>query len=83
MLLSTTKDLLDNALKGGKEGFTNNTTNVISILLIVIIWLLLLLFVSKYIWNEVLVKLVTVVKPATSFVQLFALFILLEIMLPK
>ena len=83
MLLSTTQKLLDNALNGRKEGFTNDTINIISMLLVIIIWLLLLLFVSKFIWNEVLVKLVTVVKPATSVIQLLALFILLEIMLPK
>ena len=52
-------------------------------LIVLILWLAILLLVSKFIWNEVLVKLVTVVKPATSVIQLFALFILLEIMLPK
>ena len=83
MLLSTTQKLLDNALNGRKEGFTNDTINIISMLLVIIIWLLLLLFVSKYLWNEVLVKLVTVVKPASSVLQLLGLVILLEIMLPK
>ena len=83
MLLSTTQQLLDNILNTRKEKFTDETTNVLSMLLVIIIWLLLLLFVSKFIWNEVLVKLVTVVKPATSVIQILALFILLEIMLPK
>jgi hypothetical protein len=83
MIYSTTQQLLNSALNGNRESFTNNTTNIIAMLLVIIIWILLLLFVSKYIWNEVLVKLVTVVKPATSVVQLLGLFILLEIMLPK
>jgi hypothetical protein len=84
MLLSSTQKLLDNALNGGKEGFINNSTyNIIAMVIVIIIWLLLLLFVSKYLWNQVLVKLVTVVKPATSVLQLIGLFILLEIMVPK
>jgi hypothetical protein len=85
MLLSITQQSLEKVLNGGKtsESFTNDTNNFLAMLLVLLIWLVLLLFVSKFLWNEVLVKLVTVVKPATSLVQLLGLFILLEIMLPK
>ena len=83
MLFSCAKESFQNVLSSGREGFTNNTSNYIAMLLALLLWLAVLLVFSKYLWNEVLVKLVTVVKPATSILQLLGLVVLLEIMLPK
>ena len=83
MLFSCAKESFQNVLSGGREGFNKETGNYIAMLLALLLWLAVLLVVSKYLWNEVLVKLVTVVKPATSVLQLLGLVILLEIMLPK
>ena len=72
-------------LNGGqkKEGFNSNDNYYLSMLIVLVLWLAILLLVSKFIWNEVLVELVTVVKPATSVIQILGLVILLEIMIPK
>ena len=83
MLVSYAKETFQTVLNGNREGFNNNTDNILAMLLVLLLWLALLLLISKYLWNEVLVKLVTVVKPATSVLQLLGLVILLEIMLPK
>ena len=83
MLVSYAKETFQTVLNGNREGFTNSTNNVLAMLLVLLLWLALLLLISKYLWNEVLVKLVTVVKPASSVLQLLGLVILLEIILPK
>ena len=85
MLVSFAKESFQTVLNGGKtrEGFNYDHNNFLAMLLTLLLWLAILLFVSKFLWNEVLVKLVTVVKPATSVVQILGLVILLEIMLPK
>jgi len=85
MLFSCAKESFQNVLNGGKtrEGFNYDSNNYLAMLLALLLWLAVLLFVSKFLWNEVLVKLVTVVKPATSVAQILGLVILLEIMLPK
>ena len=83
MLFSCAKESFQNVLSGGRENFNYNNNNFLAMLLALLLWLAILLFVSKFLWNEVLVKLVTVVKPATSVIQILGLVILLEIMIPK
>ena len=83
MLFSCAKESFQNVLSSGREGFNKENSNYIAMLLTLLLWLAVLLFVSKFLWNEVLVKLVTVVKPATSVAQILGLVILLEIMIPK
>ena len=83
MLFSCAKESFQNVLSGSREGFNYNNNNFLAMLLALLLWLAILLFVSKFLWNEVLVKLVTVVKPATSVLQILGLVILLEIMIPK
>ena len=83
MLVSYAKETFQTVLNGNREGFNNNTDNILAMLLVLLLWLAILLLISKYLWNEVLVKLVTVVKPASNVFQLLGLVILLEIMIPK
>ena len=83
MLVSYAKETFQTVLNGNREGFNNNTDNILAMLLVLLLWLALLLLISKYLWNEVLVNLVTVVKPASNVFQLLGLVILLEIMIPK
>ena len=52
----------------------NNSPMVMLVALV--IWVIVFLLVSKWLWNNVLVKLVTVVKPADSVWQLLGLSIL-------
>ena len=84
MLFSVAKETFTNILSSKGEGFSNgNDTNYSALILALLLWLAVLLIVAKYLWNGVLVKLVTVVKPATSVFQILALVVLSEIMMPK
>lgn len=49
--------------------------------LVSLIPLLLLLIMGKYLWNEVLVQVVTVVRPVTSVWQILGLYVLLGLIL--
>jgi hypothetical protein len=64
------------------EGFTNATTNYIALLITLVLWILLVLFVAKLLWNDVLVQLVTVVKPTKNVYQMLGLMVLLQILMP-
>lgn len=70
------------------EGFTENANanananngiekrNPLVYLVVVVLFLVLHLLLSKWLWNNVLVKLVTVAKPADSVWQLLGLTLL-------
>jgi hypothetical protein len=49
-------------------------------LLVSLLSIVLLLFLGEYLWNKVLVKLVTVVKPITSIWQLLGLYVLIALL---
>jgi hypothetical protein len=85
MLYSCAKETFANILSSGKrENFEGGRpVNYLATLLAILLWLAVLLLVAQYLWNGVLVKLVTVVKPATSIFQLLGLVVLLEILLPQ
>ena len=57
------------------------SADLLGALLASILTLLLLLVIGKYLWNNTLAKLVTVVKPATSIWQIFGLMLLLSLLL--
>lgn len=64
------------------EGFSNYSANYFALLLTVVLWILLVLFVAEYLWNNVLVNLVTVVKPAKGMLQMLGLMVLIQILMP-
>jgi hypothetical protein len=41
----------------------------------------LLLFIGEYLWNNVLVKLITIVRPVTHISQILGMYVLLAILL--
>lgn len=47
-----------------------------------VLFMLLLLVIGKFLWNDVLVKLVPAIKPADSIFQILGLSVLLSLMLP-
>ena len=49
-------------------------------LIVSFVSLLILLLIGEYLWNKVLVKVVTVVKPVNSVWQILALVILFKLM---
>ena len=59
----------------------NSTNNVLVSLVSYVIVLVLLLTLGEYLWNNVLVKLISVVKPVKSIWELLALQILLSLLL--
>lgn len=65
---------LHNLLSGKK-------TNALLGLLVPLVSLVLLLLLGEYLWNDVLVKVVTVVRPVTSVWQILGLYLLLSILL--
>ena len=82
MLVSSIKETIKNLLPAGFEG-DDKSISYTALIITIIVWILLVLLVSKYLWNEVLVKLVTVVNPSTSMFQMLGLMFLIQILYPK
>ena len=58
-----------------------NSSSVIIALITAIIGHIIILFVGKFLWNKVLVKYVTFVKPLESIFDLFAIAIVVKVLL--
>lgn len=69
--MSETKKNVGNMVTGGHPA-----AELIGGLVMTFLSLLLLLLVGEYLWNRVLVKVVTVVKPVTSVWQILGLVLL-------
>ena len=52
-------------------------------LLLSVIVLVILLYLGEYLWNNILVKICTIVKPVNSMWEIFGLYVLLQILLGK
>lgn len=65
-----------------EEEFNNSRINMVPLLLAVITTQILLLFFGKYLWNNYLVKYVTIVSPVKSIVDVLAISILLSLLIP-
>ena len=62
------------------EGFEDNPlAKSLPLIISVVVSQVVLLLVGKFLWNRYLVKAVTVVKPLTSIIQLFAVSVLLRL----
>jgi len=62
------------------EGFEDHPlAKALPLIISVVVSQIVLLLVGKFLWNKYLVKTVTVVKPITSIVQLFAVSVLLRL----
>lgn len=68
---------------GDKEEFTDKKqfTQPLALIMAIIISQLLLLFTGKYLWNNYLVKAVSILNPIDSIVQLFAISFLLRLII--
>lgn len=55
---------------------------IIALLLSIVI-LLILLYIGQYLWNNVLIKVCTIVKPVNSMWEILGLYVLLQILLGK
>ena len=64
------------------EGFEDHPlAKSLPMLISVVVSQVVLLLVGKFLWNRYLVKAVSIVKPLTSIVQLFAVSVLLRLFL--
>ena len=73
-------------LHGGMANQMNNTLGInasVALVLSFIFFTLIHLFVTKWLWNNVLVQLVPAIKRATSVWQMFGLSILMSFVIPK
>ena len=83
--------ILSAASKATVEGFVGTTSSehrrnsYVDFLLVVfafILALVILAFIGKYLWNNVVVDLISVAKPAKSFWQILGLMLLISLMSP-
>jgi ABC-type dipeptide/oligopeptide/nickel transport system permease subunit len=82
--------MLRNAANAAVEGFLNGNVDqkrqayadFVAAVLAYIIAILLIALIGKYLWNGIVVDLVSIAKPAKSFWQILGLMIFISIMLP-
>jgi len=84
--------VLSAAVKAALEGFTGTSdskdrraayVDFVAYLLAYILAMVILGFVGKLLWNNVVVDLISVAKPAKSVWQIIGLMILASLMVPK
>lgn len=81
--------LISNATRAAVEGFTGNNqdpsrsraiyTDMLAALLAFFLSIVILGFVGKLLWNNIVVELISVAKPAKSFWQILGLMIFLSL----
>jgi ABC-type dipeptide/oligopeptide/nickel transport system permease subunit len=82
--------MLRNAANAAVEGFLNGNVDqkrqayadFVAAVLAYIIAIILIALIGKYLWNGIVVDLVSIAKPAKSFWQILGLMIFISIMLP-
>ena len=82
--------MLRNVANAAVEGFLNGNVDqkrqayadCVAAVLAYILAILLIALIGKYLWNGIVVDLVSVAKPAKSFWQILCLMIFISIMLP-
>ena len=70
-------------IEGMQGGMRQMGVNPLVALLLSVVLLLILLFLGEYLWNNVLVKVCTIVKPVNSMWQILGIYVLLQILLGK
>jgi hypothetical protein len=72
---------------GNQERFANvenkSSGDALVALLIVIVLLALVLIFGKYLWNNVACKYITIIKPVKNVIELLAIIVLLDLVLPS
>jgi predicted small integral membrane protein len=76
---------LRSLIGSGVEAFSTRREDkmqeFLAVLIAVVISILIIGFLGKFLWNGYAVKLVTVLKPADSAVQIIALYVLILLLL--
>lgn len=70
-------------IEGMQGGMKKIGINPFVAILLSTILLLILLYIGEYLWNNVLVKVCTIVRPVNSMWQILGIYILLQILFGK
>ncbi len=65
-----------------KEEFNDNKLQTLPLFLALVTTQILILIFGKYLWNNYLVKYVSIVSPVESIIDVLAISILLSLMIP-
>lgn len=68
--------------KYGEESFKNTKEMSAAALIGLVLYMFLVLFAGRYLWDNVLCKVVTVVKPIPSLLHLLGLILLIDLLHP-
>lgn len=66
-------------LGGGRGSMTSSSGEALASLISLVIVYLILLLVGKFLWNEYLVKYVTIIKPIPGIIELLAISVLIRL----
>lgn len=86
MIKETLTNGLSCAIQKTNEGmngtFYNNNSgaNALAAFIVLIIYIIIILFIGKFLWNEVLCRLLSIAKPADNIWQILGLAILLNLL---
>jgi uncharacterized membrane protein YidH (DUF202 family) len=76
--------IAESYMSGNTENFNNTNDNKhFKMLFVLILWLVVTLTVGMWLWNNVLAKVCTIVKPMTSIWQFLGLALIVDLLLPK
>ena len=85
-LFSSCATLAKESFTDKSERFTNvnsGLTNAVMGLVVAVLVLAIVLFFGKYLWNRVGCKYISILKPVPSVIELLALIVLLDLVLPS
>ena len=82
-MFSSVKSSIETFLSKRENFSTQDKLKIVATIVTLILWIILLLVLSKYLWNEVLCKIVSFTKPVCSVFQIVGLVVLLEILIPS
>lgn len=84
MLFNATRALVEGLSPNASDPVSsrNSYAEFLAAMLAFAITIVLISFVGKYLWNEIVVELVSVAKPAKSIWQVLGLFIFISLVCP-
>ncbi len=82
-MFSSVKSSIETFLSKRENFSTSDKLKAVAAIITLILWIIILLVLSKYLWNEVLCKIVSFTKPVSSVFQIIGLVVLLEILRPS
>ena len=84
MLFNATRALVEGLSPNSSDPVTSRSTyaEFLAAMLAFAVTIVLIAFLGKYLWNEVVVDLISVAKPAKSMWQVLGLFVFISLVCP-